>query len=66
MKTLKTIGILGAGQLGRMIAITAAQMGIRTHIFALDSKDSPAGEVAQTFTQASYDDRDALAAFASP
>ena len=63
MKTLKTIGILGAGQLGRMIAITAAQMGIRTHIFAPDSKDSPAGEVAQTFTQASYDDRDALAAF---
>ena len=59
----KTIGILGAGQLGRMIAVAAAQMGIRAHIFAPDAKDSPAAEVAQTFTQANYDDVDALAAF---
>ena len=63
MTAIKTIGILGAGQLGRMIAIAAAQMGIRAHIFAPDAKDSPAAEVAQTFTQANYDDADALAAF---
>ena len=52
-----------AGQLGRMTAVAAAQMGIRAHIFAPDSKDSPAAEVAQTFTQANYDNEDALAAF---
>ncbi len=63
MTTIKTIGILGAGQLGRMIAVAAAQMGIRAHVFAPDAKDSPAAEVAQTFTQANYDDADALAAF---
>ena len=63
MTAIKTIGILGAGQLGRMIAVAAAQMGIRAHIFAPDAKDSPAAEVAQTFTQANYDDSDALAAF---
>ena len=63
MTALKTIGILGAGQLGRMTAVAAAQMGIRAHIFAPDSKDSPAAEVAQTFTQANYDNEDALAAF---
>ena len=63
MTAIKTIGILGAGQLGRMIAVAAAQMGIRAHIFAPDAKDSPAAEVAQTFTQANYDDADALAAF---
>ena len=63
MTALKTIGILGAGQLGRMTAVAAAQMGIRAHIFAPDAKDSPAAEVAQTFTQANYDDADALAAF---
>ena len=63
MTAIKTIGILGAGQLGRMIAIAAAQMGIRSHIFSPDAKDSPAAEVAQTFTQANYDDADALAAF---
>ena len=63
MAVLKTIGILGAGQLGRMIAIAAAQMGIRTHIFAPDAKDSPAAEVAQGFTQAAYDDAEALTTF---
>ena len=31
---IKTIGILGSGQLGRMIAIAAAEMGVRAHIFA--------------------------------
>ncbi len=63
MTTFKTIGILGAGQLGRMTAVAAAQMGIRAHIFAPDAKDSPAAEVAHSFTQAAYDDADALVAF---
>ena len=32
-----TIGILGSGQLGRMLVIAAAQLGIKTHIFAPDA-----------------------------
>ena len=38
MTAVKTIGILGAGQLGRMTAVAAAQMGIHAHIFAPDAK----------------------------
>ena len=49
--------------MGRMIAVAAAQMGIRAHIFAPDAKDSPAAEVVHSFTQATYDDADALVAF---
>ena len=63
MTGIKTIGILGAGQLGRMIAIAAAEMGIRAHIFAPDANASPAAEVAHSFTQAAYEDADALTAF---
>ena len=37
------IGILGSGQLGRMIAIAAAQLGIRPHVYAPDAQASPAG-----------------------
>ena len=40
-----TIGILGGGQLGRMLALAAARLGLRTHILAPDT-DSPAFEVA--------------------
>ena len=63
MTELKTIGILGSGQLGRMTAIAAAQMGIRAHIFAPDATGSPASEVAHSSTQAAYEDETALAAF---
>ena len=63
MTELKTIGILGSGQLGRMTAIAAAQMGIRVHIFAPDATGSPAAEVAHSSTQAAYEDETALAAF---
>ena len=63
MTEIKTIGILGSGQLGRMTAIAAAQMGIRAHIFAPDATDSPAAEVAHSATQAPYEDEAALAAF---
>lgn len=58
-----TIGILGGGQLGRMLAIAAAQIGYRTHVFAPEP-DGVAHEVASVSTIAAYDDEQALAAFA--
>jgi 5-(carboxyamino)imidazole ribonucleotide synthase len=58
-----TVGILGGGQLGRMLAVAAAQLGIRTHVFSPES--SPiAGQVASRTTQAEYEDFAALQAFA--
>ena len=59
-----TIGILGGGQLGRMLAIAAAQLGLRVHIYAPDA-DSVAAEVAARFTCAAWDDAAALTAFAA-
>lgn len=59
-----TIGILGGGQLGKMLAIAAAQMGYRCHIYAPEPV-SIAAEVSAAFTCAAYDDLDALAAFAA-
>ncbi len=59
-----TVGILGGGQLGRMIALAAAQLGLKTHIFAPE-RDSPAFDVAARHTIAAYDDEAALAAFAA-
>ncbi len=59
-----TIGILGGGQLGRMSALAAAELGYRCHVFAPEG-DSPAMQVAAARTVAGYDDRDALAAFAA-
>ena len=58
-----TIGILGGGQLGRMLAIAAAQLGYRCHIYAPEP-DSVAAEVSARFTCADWDDADALADFA--
>jgi 5-(carboxyamino)imidazole ribonucleotide synthase len=58
-----TIGILGGGQLGRMLAIAAAQLGYRTHIYAPETS-GPAADVAPRWTQARYDDASALARFA--
>ena len=60
----ETIGILGGGQLGRMIAMAAAQLGYRCHVFAPES-DSIAAEVCGAFTNADWHDREALAAFAA-
>ena len=58
-----TIGIVGGGQLGRMLAIAAAQLGYRCHIF--DPHQRPcAADVAAEFTRAPYDDADALRRFA--
>jgi 5-(carboxyamino)imidazole ribonucleotide synthase len=59
-----TIGILGGGQLGRMIALAAAPLGYRCHIFCPD-QDSPASQVAAATTVAAYDDEAALAKFAA-
>ena len=59
-----TIGVLGSGQLGRMIAIAAAQLGVRAHIYAPDANNSPAGDIAYATTTAAYDDDAALTAFA--
>jgi 5-(carboxyamino)imidazole ribonucleotide synthase len=59
-----TIGILGGGQLGRMLAEAASRLGLKTHIFAPET-DSPAFDVATVCTVAAYGDGAALAAFAS-
>jgi 5-(carboxyamino)imidazole ribonucleotide synthase len=56
------IGILGGGQLGRMLALAAAPLGYRVHIFA-DEADSPAAQVSARTTVADFADADALAAF---
>ncbi len=58
-----TVGILGGGQLGRMLALAAARLGMKTHIFCPDP-DSPAFDVTPLKTIASYQDETALAAFA--
>lgn len=57
-----TIGILGGGQLGRMLALAAARLGYRCHIF--DPHEAPcAAEVSAQFTRASFDDVGALRRF---
>ncbi|MDA8586147.1 5-(carboxyamino)imidazole ribonucleotide synthase [Rhodobacteraceae bacterium] len=60
----RVIGILGGGQLGRMLAMAAARMGFHIHVYE-PGANPPAGEVAQKVFTASYDDRDALEAFAA-
>ena len=59
-----TIGIVGGGQLGRMLSVAAAQLGYKCHIFD-PHEDPPAAHVAAKFTRAAYDDRDALDRFAA-
>ena len=61
-----TIGILGGGQLGRMLAVAAAALGYRTHVLAPD-EESVAAQTASSFTRADYHSRivlDELAAHA--
>lgn len=58
-----TIGILGGGQLGRMLALAAAQLGYRCHIYAPDEA-SVAADVSADFTCAQDDDIEALVRFA--
>lgn len=57
------IGILGGGQLGRMLATAAARLGLRTHVYCPEER-SPAFDVAAAKTCAAYKDERALAAFA--
>ena len=59
-----TIGILGGGQLGRMLALAAAPLGYRVHVFSPDD-DIPAGLVAARTSHADYADPAALDAFAA-
>jgi 5-(carboxyamino)imidazole ribonucleotide synthase len=58
-----TIGILGGGQLGRMLALAAAQLGFKCHVFA-PNPDSPAFDVVHRVTCADYTDTQALDRFA--
>ena len=58
-----TIGILGGGQLGRMLAIAAAQLGYRVHVMAPEAT-GPATEVAAGWTQGRFEDPVAMQAFA--
>lgn len=57
-----TIGILGSGQLGRMLALAAARLGLKAHIYAPDP--GPGFDVAARHTLGAYEDEAALAAFA--
>ena len=57
------IGILGGGQLGRMLSVAAARLGFRTHIYEPGAYP-PASHVAAQTTTAAYDDHAALTAFA--
>eukprot|EP01133_Synstelium_polycarpum_P004972 gene4972-5783_t len=59
-----TIGILGGGQLARMIAVAAAQLGYRTHVYCPET-DSSASHVATYTTKAAYANYTALEAFAA-
>ena len=59
-----TIGIIGGGQLGRMLAVAAAQLGYRTHIYAPEAS-GPAADVSPRWTQGAYEDVAALTAFAA-
>jgi len=57
------IGILGGGQLGRMLAVAGARIGLKTHIFE-PTLEPPAGQVAWRLTTAAYTDLAAITAFA--
>ncbi|WP_316206050.1 MULTISPECIES: 5-(carboxyamino)imidazole ribonucleotide synthase [unclassified Bradyrhizobium] len=64
LKPGDTIGILGGGQLGRMLALAAARLGLRCQVFSPDP-DSPAFDVVQRATCAEYADVEALEFFAN-
>ena len=56
------IGILGGGQLGRMLSVAASRLGYRAHVY--EPGAAPAGDVAHSLTNAPYEDEAALRAFA--
>lgn len=63
LKPGNVIGILGGGQLGRLMALEAARLGFDVHIYCPEPR-SPAARVAAFETVAAYEDADALQAFA--
>ncbi len=58
-----TIGILGGGQLARMLALAGARLGLKSHVFS-PVADDPAFDVCAAHTKADFLDEEALAAFA--
>lgn len=60
-----TIGILGVGQLGRMLAGAAAKLGFDTAVFGPDADRSPAGRVTHHAMVGAYEDQEAVQRFAS-
>ena len=62
LKPGAAIGILGGGQLGRMLSVAASRLGYRCHVY--EPGVAPAGDVAHAVTNAPYEDQDALRAFA--
>ena len=64
LKPGDTIGILGGGQLARMMALAAAPLGLKCHIYAPEG-DNPAFDVSAAHTVAGYEDEAALKAFAA-
>lgn len=58
------IGMLGAGQLGRMTALAAARLGYKVHLFAPEGADTPCGQIATETTAADWLDLSSLARFA--
>lgn len=63
LPTGSVIGILGGGQLGRMLAVAASRLGFQTHIFD-PAANGPASHVSHFQTQAAFDDETALRNFA--
>ena len=64
LKPGSTIGILGGGQLGRMLSVAASRLGFKTHIYE-PGANPPAADVAHAVTTAPYEDIAALTAFAN-
>jgi 5-(carboxyamino)imidazole ribonucleotide synthase len=64
LKPEATIGILGGGQLGRMLALAAARLGFKCHVLS-PNPDSPAFDVVHRVTCADYSDTEALDRFAA-
>ncbi|MBL4615685.1 MAG: 5-(carboxyamino)imidazole ribonucleotide synthase [Magnetovibrio sp.] len=62
IKPGSVIGIIGGGQLGRMTAVAAAELGYRVHVFTPE-ENSPTAQVCEHATVAAYDDQDAIEAF---
>ncbi|SDY67712.1 5-(carboxyamino)imidazole ribonucleotide synthase [Citreimonas salinaria] len=59
-----TIGILGGGQLARMLAVAAARLGLKAHVYD-PAPAAPAGQVCYRLTTAAFGDTEALVAFAN-